>query len=137
MNRTSSMPRWGKIMMFLSSLRWRKSKSKIWLLCGPTWTSKIIEWMFPLWVCFWDQYSLSFSVKLEKLVTFMCYLYVWQGNKTIIIIPSIAKTKAENLPNYRSQFFLLPKPNKKSIAVNPNIKVEKAIWNVYLGLAVF
>ena len=44
----------------------------VWLraLCLLTWTSNIIEWMFPVWIRFWVQYSLLFQYEiLEKLVT--------------------------------------------------------------------
>ena len=59
----------GESVRLLSSLRWRKNEKKVWALCRPTWTSNIMEWMFPLCICFWDQISLFSSVKLEKLVT--------------------------------------------------------------------
>ena len=35
-----------------------------------------MEWMFPLWVCFWDQYSLFSSVKLGKLVTLTHHIWL-------------------------------------------------------------
>ena len=27
-------------------------KGNLWVLCQPTWTSNIMEWIFPLWACF-------------------------------------------------------------------------------------
>ena len=40
------------VYIFLSIIRWRKIRGKFWLPCRPTWTSNIVEWMFPIWVYF-------------------------------------------------------------------------------------
>ena len=45
---------------------------KFWELCQPSQKYNIMEWMFPLWVSLWDQYSLLLQYGiLEKLVTLM------------------------------------------------------------------
>ena len=67
-------------------------KVKFWALCHPTWTSNTTEWMFPLWACFWGQYSLLIQYEiLEKLVTLICYQ---NGILYVYICPQNCKTKS-------------------------------------------
>ena len=71
-------------MRELCSISLVENKMKVWALWHLTWTSYIIERMFPLWVRFWRQYSLLLQYWiLEKLVT--CFIYEFFF---LLIVPS-------------------------------------------------
>ena len=45
---------------------------QFWALCQPTQTSNIMEWMFPLWACFLDQYSLLLHYSHIESRLYLC-----------------------------------------------------------------
>ena len=59
----------------------------------------IMEWIFPLWACFWDQCSLFSSVKLEKLVTYITKIYQIHKNGIKIKSSAWVDIRRQSLPD--------------------------------------
>ena len=86
--------------IFLPSLHWEDWNESFSVLCFTAWTSKIIEWMFPLWVRFWDQSVWNTGETGNRYTTIIFYFL--SGRRVVVITQNV-----DELHKRAGQFWIM------------------------------